>query len=176
MPSKIQATKSLILKAVADAQKSVTAHPPKVVEPENQSSGPIFTRGYRERLMNREKVAITIRNSSVVPYKSEESSMMEVDTDPRVNNDENITHAETASNYVEQLEQVEIPDVEPRVIKTRFIVTLEGANSFMSQRFEDAANEDAMDASEMVEPKEDERKPVKSRLYRRRSTGILIAS
>lgn len=173
LPTRIQATKSLILKAVADAQKSVAAQPPKaVVEPETKLSG-LFTRRYREKMMNREKVDITIRNSSAIPHASDESTM-DVDAEQYVEKDESIE--QITDNNNQQIEQVDAPDVENRVIQTRFIVTLEGAQSFMSRRFDD---DDAMnneDTVEMTEPKETERKPVKSRLYRRRSTGILFLS
>lgn len=171
LPTRIQATKSLILKAVADAQKSVASQPLKVVEPESKPPG-LFTRRYREKIMNREKVAITIKNSSGIPQAPEESSM-DVDVEQYVEKDENIDQIIDNNN-----QPIDEPGVENRVIQTRFIVTLEGAQSFMSQRFEDD-DDDAQnneDTVEMTEPKETERKPVKSRLYRRRSTGILFLS
>ena len=159
------------MKAVADAQKSVASQPPKVVEPESKPSG-LFTRRYREKIMNREKVAITIKNSSGIPQAPEESSM-DVDAEQYVEKDENIDRIIDNNN-----QPIDEPGVENRVIHTRFIVTLEGAQSFMSQRFEDD-DDDALnneDTVEMTESKETERKPVKSRLYRRRSTGIWFLS
>ena len=171
----MQATNSLILKAVADAQKSVINHPPKITEPEIKSPSALFTRKYREKGLNTETVAITITNSSVRQHNDESS--MDIDH----HTSRNVGHTEMESDeMIHTLTEVPEPmgsqvelsfDAQP--IETRFIVTLDGAHSLMSQRFEEELNED--ETAEMDELKDSsERKPVKSRLFRRHSTGKIV--
>ena len=140
----MQATNSLILKAVADAQKSVINHPPKITEPEIKSPSALFTRKYREKGLNTETVAITITNSSVRQHNDESS--MDIDH----HTSRNVGHTEMESDeMIHTLTEVPEPmgsqvelsfDAQP--IETRFIVTLDGAHSLMSQRFEEELNED----------------------------------
>lgn len=169
----MQATNSLILKAVADAQKSVITHPPKITEPELKSPPALFTRKYREKNLNTEIVAVTITNSSIRQPSDEPS--MEIDDQHRSSRD--IGHVEMESDetihtLTEVPETMESPIESPfesQPIETRFIVTLDGANSLMSRRFDEDLNDD--ESGEMDELQDSERKPVKSRLFRRHSTG-----
>ena len=175
----MQATNSLILKAVAEAQKSVISHPPKVAEPEVKSPPALFTRKYREKNLNAQTVAVTTSNPTVCQVFDD--SAMEVDLQQSaivIGKDRDIMEPkETILNNAEvpeesSYEPMESPIDSPfdnQTIETRFIVTLYGVNSLMSRCFDEDLNDD--DVSEM---KDIERKPVKTRLFRRRSTGNLI--
>lgn len=180
LPARMQATNCLILKAVADAQKSVVSHPTKVTEHEIRSPPALFTRKYREKIRNSESVAVTIKNPAV--GKPSNESIMEIDVQPPgkiANGDElaSMEAEETADpqNDVSDLgpyEPMESPvqsPLENQTIETRFIVTLDGVDSLMGRCFDEDMNDD--DATEMSEVQDTERKPVKSRLFRRRSTG-----
>jgi hypothetical protein len=177
LPAKMQATNCLILKAVAEAQKSVISHPPKVTEPETKSLPALFTRKYREKNLNPQTLAVNTTNSTVCQVSDD--SAMEVDSQPSAAIVEDTDLAimepqETVLTKVEvpdesSYEQMESPVDSPldiQTIETRFIVTLDGVNSLMSRCFDEDLNDD--DATEM---KDTERKPVKTRLFRRRSTG-----
>jgi hypothetical protein len=173
----MQATNCLILKAVAEAQKSVISHPHKVTEPETKSLPALFTRKYREKNLNPQTVAVHATNSTVCQVSDD--STMEVDSQPSAtivkNTDLDIMEPQETILTEEEVpdesscEQMEGPADSPfdnQTIETRFIVTLDGVNSLMSRCFDEDLNDD--DATEM---KDTERKPVKTRLFRRRSTG-----
>ncbi|XP_046645114.1 zinc finger CCCH domain-containing protein 14-like [Daphnia pulicaria] len=177
LPAKMQATSCLILKAVAEAQKSVISHPPKVTEPETKSLPALFTRKYREKNLNPQTLAVNTTNSTVCQVSDD--SAMEVDSQPSaaIVKDTDLAIMEPQETVLTKVEvpdessyeQMESPVDSPldiQTIETRFIVTLDGVNSLMSRCFDEDLNDD--DATEM---KDTERKPVKTRLFRRRSTG-----
>ncbi|XP_069679591.1 zinc finger CCCH domain-containing protein 14 [Periplaneta americana] len=66
VPAALQANKNLILKAMAEAQKSV-ASAPKRVEPEDRPEG-LFTKKMRDS-KGRDKIAITLPNRRVRPQR-----------------------------------------------------------------------------------------------------------
>lgn len=176
----MQATNCLILKAVADAQKSVVSHPTKVTEPENRSLPALFTRKYREKNLTAESVAVTIKNHT--GDKPSDESTMEIDIQPTemIVKDAEIANMEAEETADPQNDATDVGSYEPmesplqsqfdnQTIETRFIVTLDGVHSLMSRCFDEDMNDD--DATETTEVQDTERKPVKSRLFRRRSTG-----
>lgn len=181
LPAKMQATNCLILKAVAEAQKSVISHPPKVAEPEVKSPPALFTRKYREKNLNAQTVAVTTSNPTVC--KVFDDSAMDVDCQQSAivigkDTDRDIMEPkETILNNAEVPEEISYEPMESPVdspfdnqmFETRFIVTLDGVNSLMSRCFDEDLNDD-----DVAEMKDIERKPVKTRLFRRRSTGNFI--
>ena len=167
----MQATKSLILKAVADAQKSVAARPFKApqTEPEAKPILPaLFTRSYRERhqVAANTNTASTERPTFVI---KQEQGMDCAELEDQEMEDLEEAIVEDSS---EQMERSIIPSLpaEHRKVQTRFVVTLDGADPSLTQLFDRDFGEEEV---EMAEPtvKETERRPVKSRLFRRRSTG-----
>ncbi|KAI9562100.1 hypothetical protein GHT06_013064 [Daphnia sinensis] len=178
LPTRMQATNCLILKAVADAQKSVVSHPPKVMEHEIRSPPALFTRKYREKIRHAESIAVTIKSPAVGKPSSE--STMEIDVQPpeKITNGDELASMEAEETTVPQNDVSDLGSYEPiespiqsenQTIETRFIVTLDGVDSLMGRCFDEDMNDD--DATEMAEVQDTERKPVKSRLFRRRSTG-----
>lgn len=176
LPASLQPTKNLILKAVAEAQKSVIANPPKVVEPEEKPMPALYTRKYRERQL---KIKASISNSEDVMQQLQDTNAMEVDEDDHgISGLQIPSHQSIASTLLpgDDLEPYEEPDdaivsqvVDEPQIEPRFIVTLDGAHSVLSRRFDNVPIEE--DGVELHEAPA-EKKSVKSRLYRRRSTGI----
>lgn len=176
----MQATNSLILKAVAEAQKSVISCPPKAMEPEPKPLPALFTRKYREKNLNVQTMAVTISNSHISPLIK---PTMEIDAQRNVELETNqqdiqsldIVHTEKEVPDESSNEPMETPDSPihsqtiNQKIETRFIVTLDGAHPQMSQCYDEELNDD--DETEMTDLNDSERKPVKSRLFRRRSTG-----
>lgn len=177
----MQATNSLILKAVAEAQKSVITCPPKVVEPESKPLPALFTRKYREKNLNIETVAVTISNSNVRQLTDEPN--MEIDDQQFVGKEINRAETERPDFTHNEIDEPEENSVDPmeespspvfshivdQTVETRFIVTLDGAHPQMSRCFDEDLNDE--DETEMTELDDAGRKPLKSRLFRRRSTG-----
>lgn len=181
LPAKMQATNSLILKAVAEAQKSVITCPPKVVEPESKPLPALFTRKYREKNLNTETVAVTISNSNIKQVTDEPD--MEIDDEQLVGKEVYRVEAErpdfihtaiegpqeSSGVSKERSESPIYSHVIDQTVETRFIVTLDGAHPQMSRCFDEDLNDE--DETEMTELDDTGRKPLKSRLFRRRSTG-----
>lgn len=172
LPAKMQATNSLILKAVAEAQKSVISCPPKAPEPEAKPIPELFTRKYREKRSNPTVVAVTIDNPSAISHEIDTT-----DVRHRIGNkispiqmesSSEMTNMSLAEDSGEPMESSDSP-VQTRVVQTRFIVTLDGAQPEITRCFDETSND--YDETELAELNDAEHTPVKSRLFRRRSTG-----
>jgi len=155
------------LKAVAEAQKSIATRPSKAPEVEPEPKPALFTRKFRERNQSATTVTNPIPNTqSQRIFKQEDDVEME-----EMEVEEQFVHDNSP--------QPQIPDIyvplaaQTERMETRFVVTLDGAHPMMSRMYEDGANVEDYE-EEMEEPvmnAELSRKPVKSRLFRRRSTG-----
>ena len=159
MPAKLQATKSLVLKAVAEAQKSVAANPPKNIDiPEKIPPVALFSRSYREKTTNNSRLAVTVTNSPQAP--------MEVDGSSSV-----VSEQKEWDEVKEDKEEMEstIPTSPESSMETRFIVTLDGFHL----NVDDESNPDIDEEDSMMEDGSIGTQPlnIKSRLFRRRSTG-----
>jgi hypothetical protein len=157
MPAKLQATKSLVLKAVAEAQKSVAANPPKNIDIlEKKPPAALFSRSYREKTTISSRLAVTVTNSPQAPMEVDGSSSV-VSEQKEWDEDKEIK---------EEMEST-IPTSPESSVETRFIVTLDGFHL----NVDDESNPDEEDS--MMEGRNIETQPlkIKSRLYRRRSTG-----
>lgn len=171
----MQAPNSLILKAVAEAQKSVIAHPPKNPEPEPKSPPALFTRKYREKNFDAHKMAVTITNSTIdrVPnlsyMKNEQHRVDEGHSCSETKTTQSIDTEVPEGIPIESMESYAETPMFDQPVETRFIVTLDGVTSLMSGCFEEGMDED--DEIDKTEVQDTDRKPVKSRLFRRRSTG-----
>ena len=152
----MQANKSLILKAVAAAQKSVGLYQPKTVEPEKNprfEKNPrpeLFTRKYRERkLASPEKVPVpsipelevAITKESPARNETDDSyCAMDVDTFPAENE---VTREYPQLSKTISIDRMESPaEIPTPPIETRFIVTLDGVHSHLGNNFESRMEED----------------------------------
>lgn len=177
----MQATNSLILKAVAEAQKSVITCPPKAPEPEPKPIPELFTRRYREKHPDLETVAVTIAN----PALNHERDATDVrhllrNRNSPVKKEPVAEGVETTvtSPVEEAAEPMEYssssipsPVHSSQVVQTRFIVTLDGARPEITRCYDETSND--YDDVEIADLPDAEHIPVKSRLFRRRSTGKL---
>ena len=166
LPPRLQANKSLVLKAVAEAQKSVSANPPKFLETEKKTE--LFTRKYRENKPNKTEIlAVPMPKIQVRTVECVETVKPEVDsTLEEEEEEENVSMKDSQTE-----EQMDVHCGTPeRAIETRFIVTLDGVPSPWGKKFaKDLEGEDMdfSDTKDMGFSKSD----LKSRLSRRRSTG-----
>lgn len=178
LPAKMQANKSLILKAVAAAQKSVGLYQPKTVEPKINPRPELFTRKYRERKLvkpeNDTVSSIPNRGVAIIedpPAKNEVDasfSAMDVDTCPEP------TEVQcTGRSEIDSPDRAESPvEVPSPTIETRFIVTLDGVHSHLGNKFgnqmeEGDDDDDDIENFDVSHPRE-LKSDVKSRLSRRR--------
>ena len=159
MPAKLQATKSLVLKAVAEAQKSVAANPPKNIDiPEKKPPVALFSRSYREKTTNNSRLAVTVTNSP--------QAAMEVDGSSSV-----VIEQKEWDEVKEDKGEMESPTLNSpeSSVETRFIVTLDGFHL----NVDDESNAEVDEEDSMMEDRGIGTQPlnIRSRLFRRRSTG-----
>lgn len=193
VPNRLQATKSLVLKAVADAQKSVAAAPKvaavvaaaAVPEPASTAEKPpmaLFTRRYREQnLANGAVVSnaptsaeanVTFAAAEPTPEPAEaEEVLVEVEEEVEENSEEAVVEEE--EEFLEQ--PLGSPEEEEQEeVETRFIVTLDGFHLDVDELMGDGDDGEEEDMKEEINQRYTEPATpsnVKSRLYRRRSTG-----
>lgn len=176
----MQASKSLILKAVADAQKSISAHPPKVVQLEKNPLPALFTRKFRDNQLSPRKVVPvapkikeTVAPSELDPEVFIVESSTRKDENQVMSDDVTATASQMdiASSHEIVPKQTALIPYEERSIEPRFIVTLDGAHSLFEHHTDERSIDDEDGISEGVVT---ERKPVKLRLFRRRSTGVNV--
>lgn len=133
----------------------------------------LYTRKYRER---QQKTGAALSNTDDIMQQLQDTSEMEVDElvipgisrleppvrqPPLVVEEELEPYEEKSDERPSQL--LDVPQIEPR-----FIVTLDGAHAVLGRKFDEASVEDdEVDINDAPAGK----KSIKSRLFRRRSTG-----
>ena len=156
----MQATKSLVLKAMADAQKSVALNPPRIYEPEKKDKPTVelFTRKYRQKNEN------VVHQPASVSFPNVPETSMEVDTVVQVQEE-----MEPADSFVEQI--YDTAEEVSNAVQTRFIVTLDGFHMNLKKNYNGDLEEEHEDEALQSSIVRTQGSNVKSRLYRRRSTG-----
>ena len=166
LPAKMQATKSLVLKAVADAQKSVASSRPKVVvepkeeETEHKQPVALFTRRFRDKTVEKDnRLMETLPNPVEAP--------MELDS---ITCEQSVEKVEDEADDHYPLAYSPEPESEP--VETRFIVTLDGCHLNVEDKLDaDFEEEEFVSDEDFVQTSKTNVKSRLDRSYRRRSTG-----